>query len=58
MDDFVGVPIGEGERGLVEEVVNCSTKVRAENSCGETFALKDTLCDFEIGEGGRRDRNV
>ncbi len=53
LDDFVGVPVGKGERGLVEEVVNSSTKVRAENCCGETFALKDTLCDFEVREGGR-----
>ena len=58
LNDFVGVSIGKGERGLVEKLVYCGTKVRAENGCGETFALKDALCDFKVGERGRRDRNV
>ena len=48
LDDFVGVPVGKGERGLVKEVVNCSSKVRAEHGGGEALALEYTLCDFKV----------
>ena len=46
--DVFGVPVGEGERGLVKKVVNCSPKVRAEDGGGEALALEDTLCDFKV----------
>ena len=37
---------------LLEKVVNGNTKMRAENSRGETLPLKNTLCDLELSEGG------
>ena len=46
--DVFGVPVGEGERGLVKKVVNCSSKVRAEDGGGEALALENTLCDFKV----------
>ena len=58
LDDVFGVPVRKGERGLVEEVVNCSTKMRAEDGGGEAFALKYALCDFKVRERRGRDRNV
>ena len=58
LDNVVWVPFRKGERGVVKEVVNCSTKMRAEDGCGEAFALKYTLRDFKVRERGGRDRNV
>ena len=46
--DVLGVPVWKGERGLVKEVVNCSSKVRAEHGCGEALSLEYTLCDFKV----------